>query len=557
MAVALKGHEQPRIFTPPLIELTPETSLGFAVIDFAEEVLGITLRPWQKWLFIHALELDMTTVPGSDTFDPDTPEERYYDYRFRQVCVLVARQNGKTIVLSVLGLWRLFFDGAAEMISTAQNLQVAEDTLADAFKLAKKDPELASYLPHRMERGKWVTYMRTANGSNRIELAAVPEDLEGVLDVAEAMPTWYVVANNGGGRSYSADLALLDELREHTKTDMWDAIEPTTSERPRNQIWTFSNAGTVRSVLLRRLRNIALKAIDSGDTSQERLFLAEWSAEPGRSIFDPEGWAEANPSLGYGVRTESDMLAKARAAVDPEDDEATPDSFRTEYLCQWVVTLEPGKISEELWATLESPADINPLETEIFVGVDVSVEARAAHIAVAWKRPDGHWHIELVASRTGYAWVPEWLNARRGLWFSGEVGLQVRGAPSAVLAPLFTEAGIEVAEWQGTNMSGSVAAFVSALRGGEVHHSGRDEATPDTETRLEAAAIAARDRKTGDVFIWDRDKSAGDSAPFIAANIAWWMGHRTDETPTSAYSADEWGEETDLEADDDSGLLLI
>lgn len=560
MAGALKGHTEPRIFTPPLVELTPETSLGFALIEFAEDVLGLTLRPWQRWLFIHALELDMTTVPGSEVFDPDTPESRYYDYRFRQVCVLVARQNGKTLVMCVLGLWRLFYDGASEMISTAQNLAVAEGTLDDAFNMAKAHEEMTAFLPYRMDRGKWVPYMRTANGSHRIELASVPPDLEHVLDAAGTMPAWYVVANNGGGRSYSVDLALLDELREHKTEDMWEAIEPTTSERPRNQIWTFSNAGTAQSVVLRRLRNVALRAIRNESTAEERLFLAEWSAEPDRSIFDREGWAEANPSLGYGVRTESDMLAKAKSAVDPENEDATPDGFRTEYLCQWVESLEPGKIGEELWEELASPVSVDPESTPVFVGIDVSTEARAAHIAVAWERDDGHWHVELVASRAGFAWVPDWLNARRGTWFDGRVGMQVRGAPSAALVPLLEEAEIDIAEWQGASMSGSVLGFLTAIRAREVHHSGRAPGEVDTPTRLEAAALGVRDRKAGDVFIWDRDKSVGDATPFIATNVAWWLGHLNEEAAVSAYSGDGWDDELedfDDSDDQDAGLLIL
>lgn len=561
MAAGLKGRTEPRIFTPPLVELTPETSLGFAVIEFAETVLGLELRPWQKWLFIHALELDMTTVPGSDSFDPDTPPARYYDYRFRQVCVLVARQNGKTLLMCVLGLWRLFYDGASEMISTAQNLTVAETTLDDAFNLARSHPEMAEYLPYRMERGKWVPYMRTANGSHRIELSSVPEDLEHVLDAAGSMPAWYVVANNGGGRSYSVDLALLDELREHTDEAMWEAIEPTTSERPRNQIWSFSNAGTARSVVLRRIRNVALKAINAGDTDDERLFLAEWSAEPDRSIFDREGWAEANPSLGYGVRTESDMLAKAKAAVDPEDENSSPDGFRTEYLCQWVESLEPGKIGEDLWASLESPVEIDPEETPVYVGIDVAVEARAAHIAVAFERPDGHWHVEVVASRAGIAWVAEWLEARRAVGFDGRVGMQIRGAPSAALAPLLEDAEIEIVPWQGSEMSGSVLGYLNAIRAGEVHHSGRAEGEEASPTLLEAAAVGVRDRKAGDVFIWDRDKSVGDSTPFIATNIAWWLGHHKEEEFISAYSGDGWIDEDEadeeLSEDLDAGMIIF
>ena len=41
------GHTEPRIFTPPLRELTPETSLGFTVIKFSQTVLGIDPYPWQ------------------------------------------------------------------------------------------------------------------------------------------------------------------------------------------------------------------------------------------------------------------------------------------------------------------------------------------------------------------------------------------------------------------------------------------------------------------------------------------------------------------------------
>ena len=41
----VKGYETPRIYTPPLRELTPETSAGFDVVDFARDVLQINLHP--------------------------------------------------------------------------------------------------------------------------------------------------------------------------------------------------------------------------------------------------------------------------------------------------------------------------------------------------------------------------------------------------------------------------------------------------------------------------------------------------------------------------------
>lgn len=545
-----KGNAEPRLFTPPLSELTPETSLGFEIIEFAENILGIELRPWQKWLFIHALELD--------------PETGYTDYRFRQVVVLVGRQNGKTLIMIVLGLWRLFVDGAAEILSTAQNLAVAEKTLKDAFKIAKATPVMAKYLPYRMERGQWVPFMRTANGSNQIELSSVPDGLEHVLDVFGAMPAWYVVATNGGGRSFSADVALLDEVREHRNEDVWDSVAPTTAERPRNQIWAFSNAGDKRSVVLRRLRNVGLSALNSGDTSEERLGLFEWSAAEGRSIFDPEGWAEANPSMGYGNRTERDMKALAKQAVDPEVKDASEAGFKTEYMCQWVDTLEQGKITRELWEALADPLSAVPEGTKIHVGVDVGVEGGATHVAVAFLRPDGKWHVEVVASRSGFRWVVEWLRSRENTWFSGSIGVQSSGnAPAAALAPLLSEAGFDVVEWRGPDWTGSVTAYYTALQEGLVAHPGRDPLHPDEPTLLEVSATGVKDRKFGDVFVWDREKSVGDAAPFIATNIAWWMGNRVQDEFVSAYAGDDWDDEelgitTNSDSDDDfDGLMFV
>lgn len=560
----LKGSETPRIFTPPLRELTPETSLGFEFIEFCESFLGVELFPWQKFLAIHGMELDMRTVPGHELFDPSTPENRYFDYRFRQVVVLVARQNGKSLYMNTFGLWRLFADGASEILSASQNLSNAERALRASFNMAKKNPELAKYLPFRKERGNWAPYMRTANGTNQIELAEVPPGLEGVLDISGAMPSWYVVAAGGAGRSFSADLALLDELREQYKTDMWDSIEPTTRSRPRNQIWAFSNAGSAKSVVLKRLRNVALRAIDEGTTDQEKLCLMEWSAEPDRSIFDPEGWREANPSMGWGVSTEEDMAALARMALDPDDPEADEASFRTEYLCQWVESLEPTKFTSEQWAALADPASGVPEGAEVHVGIDLSLEARKAHVAVAFQRDDGLWHVEIVASRAGFAWVPDWLNARRGTWFSGKVGLQATGnAPAAALVPLLVDAGIKVAEWKSAAMTGSVLAYAAAVRDGDIRHPGRGP--DDVVTVLEASATGVKDRKLNDISVWDRDASTGDAAPFIATNIAWWMGHRHEDEFISAYSDESFdedvedvnGQDDDYDDDDDGGLLVV
>jgi phage terminase large subunit-like protein len=104
----LVGSEEPRIFTPPLRELTPETTLGFAVIAFADAVLELELMPWQRWLLLHMLEL-----------------REGGGLRYRTVILLMARQNGKSTLSQVLALWFMYVYGAPLVIGTAQDLDVA------------------------------------------------------------------------------------------------------------------------------------------------------------------------------------------------------------------------------------------------------------------------------------------------------------------------------------------------------------------------------------------------------------------------------------------------
>ena len=285
--VALRGSETPRVFTPPLRELTPDTSKGFACIEFAEQILELTLLPWQRWLLIHALELN---VDGT--------------YRFRTVVLLVARQNGKSTVMLALALWRMYADGAPLVIGTAQNLDISEELWSAACEMAETIPELAEMIEH-VDKTNGKKALRLTTGE-RYKVAA---------------------ASRRGGRGLSGDLVLLDELREHQSWDAWSAVTKTTMARARAQVWGASNAGDRHSVVLRHLRLLAHLAVGDpdgingsdaagADVVDESLGIFEWSAASGRDVFDRDGWAEANPSLGYTI---SERAIAAAASTDPEN----------------------------------------------------------------------------------------------------------------------------------------------------------------------------------------------------------------------------------------------
>mgnify|MGYP001585026201 FL=1 len=186
---AILGHEAARIFTPPLRELTPDTTHGYRVIAFAEQMLGVTLDPWQKWVLIHALELK-----------PDGT------YRFRTALLLVARQNGKTTIVQVLFLWALFTGRAQLAVGTAQDLGIARRTWHAAIKMARADDELREQ----------IVAVRKANGQETLELVSGAE---------------YIIqaTNEDAGRGLQGvDLLHLDELRTHTDDRAWSALTKTT-----------------------------------------------------------------------------------------------------------------------------------------------------------------------------------------------------------------------------------------------------------------------------------------------------------------------------------------
>lgn len=503
------GSEAPRIFTPPLRKLTPKTTLGFAAIEFAEDVCQVTLYPWQKWLLVHALELH-----------PDG------GFRFRTIVVLVARQQGKSMLSVILSLFFMYVLGRELVIGTAQDLDVAEEIWQEAVDLIEETPELAAHLQRVIK----------VNGKKAVELAS------GERYKVKA-------ANRRAGRGLSGELILLDELREHQSFDAWGAITKTTIARPDAQVWALSNAGDATSLVLRYLRQKAHAALGDpdgitdgeapvviddedfeDDTDDSTLGIFEWSAKPGAHTKDREAWAMANPALGHGFVTER-TLASAEA-TDPEW------VFRTECLCQWSDGTLEGPFPPGSWDAGRIDADlIRAGKAPQIVGnvkacVAISHDRIKTYIAFAGRRADGTPQVELVAERAGSDWVEDWLREREGV--IDTLTGQSRGAPeSALLDSLESSLGglIGFADWQGSDLAGGTGTFYDLVRDRTLSHN------PWPSLDL-AAATAVPKLTEGGAFLWDGKRSPTDIAPLRAATGAVWLLTQPIETPAvSAYEA--------------------
>jgi hypothetical protein len=353
----LLGRTEPRLWTPPLRDLTPDTSLGWEVIEFAA-LIGRPLDPWQAWLVIHGMEL--------------LPDGRP---RFRQLLVLVARQNGKTELLVILTLWWLFVERVGMVLSTSTKLDYARESWMKAVRLAQNTPMLAAEIPR--------SGVRKANGEQ--ELGTV---WGGRYKIG--------ASNEEGGRSLTVDRLVEDELRQHHDWSAHEAAENAMNAVPDAQAWAITNQGDDRAVVLDSLRAAALDYLATG-IGDHRLGLFEWSAPDGADVTDLTGQAQANPNLGH--RIDPDALAgKAlRARVAGGEQEA---KFRVEVLCQRVRLLDPA-IDPAGWLACLDPGDLSSARSRIALCVDVSLDLAHATLAAAAVLADGRVRVEVIGAWGG------------------------------------------------------------------------------------------------------------------------------------------------------------
>lgn len=360
------GSVTPRLWTPPLRELTPDTSYGFLACDFARSI-DRPLDPWQEWLAIHAGEL--------------LPDGRP---RFRIVLVLVARQNGKTELLVVLVLFWLFVELRRLVVGTSTNLDYARESWEKARDLAKSIDHLAA----------GITDERKVNGQETLETAAVV-DVDGRETVRRCR---YKIAasNRKGGRSLTIERLVLDELREHQTWSAHDAAVPAMIAVPDAQAWAITNQGDDTAVVLHAYREAALAFLETG-VGDERLGLFEWSAPDGAKPTDVDGLAAANPNLGRRIDAPTLLAAAARAEA-AGGQQLT--GFKTEHMCVYVPLLDPA-IDPADWAGCRDAGDLADLRDRIAACVDVSLDGQHATLAVAALMPDGRVRVEVVHAWTG------------------------------------------------------------------------------------------------------------------------------------------------------------
>ena len=472
------GRTVPRLHTAPLIPPgpsacpcgscghTPETTDGFDVIEFARNILKMPLDPWEEYAVVHGLEL--------------LPDGRP---RFRTVLVIVARQNGKSFLCTVLTLYWLFVDRWPLVLGTSTNIRYAQEPWEAAVQFAT-DPRLP--LVDLMPPGQ--KGIRRVNGEQR-------------LTTADGCRYEIAASNARGGRSLSIDRLIQDELREHHDWSAWNAAVPAQNARPFAQNWNITNQGDHRAVVLDALRAGALAFIEDGD-GDYRTGLFEWSAAPGLPLDDVDSLAQANPNVGRRLDWDT-LLGTARRILASGDLEAA-NGFRTECRCEKVANLNAA-IDLGAWARGANTDGLDEHRQRLALVFDVAPDGSHAALVVAARLSDDLYRAEVVAAWESSTASTDALRELPALvkrvkprvfgWFPGGPAASAVAALRENKRAGWPPQGVKLEEITG-DTAAACMGLSDLVRAGHVQH-------PD-DPLLNSQVEAATPLRTGDRWVFSR-----------------------------------------------------
>lgn len=374
-------------------------------------------RPASRWT-----NGDIAAKVGADLGLPPDDEQRWMlDTIYaesapdRPACfefaVISPRQNIKTSTLMVAALADLLVFGVERHLWTAHH----GDTLGGTFADAK------AWLNSNSEYAEQVTFYE-----GHQDMSIVHTDSGRVLDFQSR------TGKAGRGLTGVARITLDEAL--YLEPKHVGAIYPTMLTRPGAQVRIGSSAGLITSDQLRRIRDRGRGGKD------KRLGYVEYGAErracerdncphtvgiEGCALDDRELWWQANCALWQGRITE-ESLADQRAAMPPGE-------FAREFLSWWddPVGSKSSGIDPHDWRDC-GDADSRRVGA-VAMGIAQTPDRSTVSIAVAGRREDGRYHVELIEHRRATTtWVPQRV-----------AELQQRHQPLAVMFdPMAAEAGL-------------------------------------------------------------------------------------------------------------------
>lgn len=217
--------------------------------------------------------------------------------KYRTVYIEVARKNGKSTLLSGIGIYLFVADGepGAEIFSAATKREQARICHAESIRMVKKSPDLRKRI-------------------------SIFKDNMNIPNTASLYEPLGADANTMDGLNVHG--ALIDELHAHKTRDTWDVLETATGARRQPLQIAITTAGVDQAGICYEQHQY-VKQVLSGAINDDTYFGIIYTLDLKKDFpklkkeddwTDESVWGKANPNLGVSAKLD-DMQRKCKKAM--------------------------------------------------------------------------------------------------------------------------------------------------------------------------------------------------------------------------------------------------
>ena len=328
---------QPAFYTPRKYRTTD----GDELIEFAEahfQVLkgfkaGLPLEftDWQKWLMRGLLERNDTTMR----------------LRYRRALVGLPRKNGKSLMMSALGVYSMIAgEAGGEIYAVANDRQQARIIFNEAKQQIQNSPLLnseAKIYRDAIEMPRFGSVFRV--------LSSEVKGLAGL----------------------NPSVSLIDEIWGQSNSDLLDQMQLGSGNRIEPISISITTAGYDLDSPAGQMYQYG-KQVAAGEVADESFGFYWWEAPADCDLKDRKARLIANPNLAEGLLSHEDFDAAVKQSSET--------SVRRWRLNQWVRSQESW-LPEGAWAQCVAPEIQLDPDLPVWVGIDMALKRDTIGICIA------------------------------------------------------------------------------------------------------------------------------------------------------------------------------
>jgi len=399
------------------------------------------------------------------------------------IVLSIPRQVGKTFLVGMIVIALCILFPGLTVLWSAHRTRTASKTFGSLKGMTSRK----KIKPHMLEP-------RNTNGEQEIRFRNGSVIMFGARE-------------QGFGRGFDeVDIEVFDEAQILTEKALEDMVAATNQSRQESGALLFFMGTPPRpGDPGEEFANRRDKALSG---KSDKMVYVEFSADESADPDDREQWAKANPS--FPARTPVESMERMRENLTDDD------SFKREALGIWDPKNTSRVIDEQTWKAVADPAS---MATErLTLAIDVNPDRSSAAVALAGRRPDGIWHVELDEHRKGADWAIGWVKQRternrlHAVVVDELAGLTEKRHGRNFLKG--TDIEVTLAASEGRDMAMAWAGFHDAVTGSTMRHTDQ----PQVNTSLAQAGT----RDVGGGKALTKRSSVADITPITSETLALW-----------------------------------